>query len=77
MSAMLAAVVTSVLPKKAARILNAAVITLETALNAAVVVYTVRFGSFCYTMGHFPAPWGNELRAGPLEALLAAGKSGA
>ena len=72
MAAMLAAVVTSVLPKKAARILNAAVVTLETALNAAVVVYTVRFGSFCYTMGHFPAPWGNELRAGPLEALLAA-----
>ena len=72
MIAMLAAVVTSVLPKKAARILNAAVVSLETALNAAVVVYTVRFGSFCYTMGHFPAPWGNELRAGPLEALLAA-----
>ena len=72
MAAMLAAVVTSVLPKKAARILNAAVVSLETALNAAVVVYTVRFGSFCYTMGHFPAPWGNELRAGPLEALLAA-----
>ena len=22
-------------------------------------------------MGHFPAPWGNELRIGPLEALLA------
>lgn len=27
--------------------------------------------SFVYQMGHFPAPWGNELRAGPLEALLA------
>ena len=27
--------------------------------------------SFTYMMGHFPAPWGNELRAGPLEALLA------
>lgn len=26
---------------------------------------------FTYTMGHFPAPWGNELKAGPLEALLA------
>ena len=22
-------------------------------------------------LGHFPAPWGNELKAGPLEALLA------
>ncbi len=28
--------------------------------------------SFVYQMGHFPAPWGNELFAGPLEALLAA-----
>ena len=27
--------------------------------------------SFSYPMGHIPAPWGNELRAGPLEALLA------
>ncbi|MBQ5754827.1 MAG: sodium:proton antiporter, partial [Oscillospiraceae bacterium] len=28
--------------------------------------------SFRYMLGHFPAPWGNELRAGPLEAMLAA-----
>ena len=27
--------------------------------------------SFAFQMGHFPAPWGNMLRAGPLEALLA------
>lgn len=27
--------------------------------------------SFTFMMGHFPAPWGNELRAGPLEALMA------
>ena len=27
--------------------------------------------SFTYMMGHFPAPWGNELRAGPFEALMA------
>ncbi len=26
---------------------------------------------FAYKMGHFPAPWGNEIAAGPLEALLA------
>lgn len=26
--------------------------------------------TFTYAMGHFPAPWGNELRAGPLEAVL-------
>ena len=27
--------------------------------------------AFTFMMGHFPAPWGNELRVGPLEALLA------
>lgn len=27
--------------------------------------------SFTYMMGHYPAPWGNELRAGPLEAMMA------
>ena len=27
--------------------------------------------SFTFMMGHFPAPWGNELTAGPLEALMA------
>ena len=26
--------------------------------------------SFVYWMGHFPAPWGNEIRAGVLEAML-------
>ncbi len=27
--------------------------------------------SFVYWMGHFPAPWGNEIRAGILEASMA------
>ncbi|MCI1958294.1 MAG: sodium:proton antiporter [Clostridia bacterium] len=26
---------------------------------------------FTFMMGHFPSPWGNELKAGPLEAMLA------
>lgn len=38
------------------------VLTLELALTGE---------SFAFSMGHFPAPWGNELRAGPLEGLLA------
>lgn len=28
-------------------------------------------GSVTFLMGHFPAPWGNEIRFGPAEALLA------
>ena len=27
--------------------------------------------SYTYMMGHFPAPWGNEIRAGVLEAGMA------
>ena len=41
-------------------------------LVSAVLWYTARTGeSFTYVMGEFPAPWGNEIRAGILEALLA------
>ncbi len=40
-------------------------------LNTAVLIGTASRGeSFRYAMGAFPAPWGNELRAGPIEALL-------
>ena len=37
-----------------------------------ILWYTVTTGqSFTYSMGEFSAPWGNELRAGILEAMLA------
>lgn len=40
--------------------------------SAVLLVGLVESGnSFTYTMGHFPAPWGNQLRAGVLEALMA------
>ena len=43
-----------------------------TLLSGVLLVCLWRTGeSFTYMMGHFPAPWGNELKAGPLEALLA------
>ncbi len=41
-------------------------------MAAAVLARTASTGeSFTYVMGEFPAPWGNEIRAGVLEALLA------
>ena len=41
-------------------------------MSGAVLWYTVSTGqSFTYVMGEFPAPWGNELRAGVLEASIA------
>ena len=42
------------------------------AMAAAVLWYTRETGSaFTYTMGEFPAPWGNELRGGVLEGTMA------
>ena len=42
------------------------------AMLSSVLWYTVQAGtSFTYVLGEFPAPWGNELRAGTLEASLA------
>ena len=42
------------------------------AMVSAVLAYTLRTGAaFTYVMGEFPAPWGNEIRAGVLEALTA------
>ena len=41
-------------------------------LTGCVLYYTITTGEpFTYTMGEFPAPWGNEIRAGVLEAMLA------
>jgi len=72
MFAMLCAILTSALSKKAARILCTVMISVSILLNAAVLYYTAVTGeSYVYIMGHFPAPWGNELRAGILEALMA------
>ncbi|XCP84579.1 proton-conducting transporter membrane subunit [Roseburia hominis] len=62
----------SVLSGKKARLLNAAVISVIGAMSAAVLVYVLGTGQeYIYTMGHFPAPWGNEIRVGPLEAFMA------
>lgn len=41
-------------------------------LNGIVFVNTsIRGEYFTYAMGQFPAPWGNEVRSGPIESLLA------
>ena len=41
-------------------------------MTGCLLAYTVGQGSsFTYPMGEFPAPWGNEIRAGVLESLVA------
>lgn len=73
MISMFAGIISSVLPAKAARRLNIAVIILIGIMSAWLLVFMVQsdIGSYTYMMGHFPAPWGNEIRAGILEAMMA------
>lgn len=72
MACLFGGIVTSVLPRKAARVLNYILITVVMVMNVCVLSFTCSTGTFyVYRMGNFPAPWGNELRAGVLEALIA------
>ena len=69
---LMAAVITSVLHRRAATVLTTLLIVLNLLLNACTMAFTIRTGqSYVYLMGHFPAPWGNEIRAGVLECVSA------
>ena len=62
----------SILNGKWAKRVNLAVITVVGFMSAAVLVYVLKAGApYVYMMGHFPAPWGNEIRVGVLEAFMA------
>ncbi len=69
---MVCALLCAVLPGKAARFLARAVPGLICLGNLALTFAFRDLEPFHYPMGHFPAPWGNELRAGPLEAVCSA-----
>ena len=69
--AILCAVVTSVLKKRAARRLSFLLVGTMIAMNAAVLIYTCTLNeAVIYKMGHFSAPWGNEIRFYILEPLI-------
>ncbi len=62
----------SILNGKWAKRLNLAVISLIGIFSATVLLFVLNTGEFyTYYMGHFPAPWGNEIRVGVLEAFMA------
>lgn len=66
------AAVTSVMKPRAARIWATSIISIVTLLSAAMtLIYLNGAETYTYMMGHFPAPWGNEIRVGTLEALTA------
>lgn len=67
---LICAVISSVLKPKAARRMTMFVILAVAFFTAGTLHYTVTANeSYVYMMGHFPAPWGNEIRAGSLEAI--------
>lgn len=73
MISMFSGIISSVLSEKWARRLNTAVILAVGMMSGALLAYLVGTGagSYIFMMGHFPAPWGNEIRAGVLEAGMA------
>ena len=73
MLSMFSGTVSSVLPGRAARLLNTLMLSIVSAMSAWLLLYMISYdgGSYIYMMGHFPAPWGNELRIGVLEAGMA------
>ncbi len=72
MLCLFAGIVSSVLKKKGAKIVNALLLLVVAGLSAATLLYTLDTGSaYVYHMGIFPAPWGNELRFTCLEAGIA------
>ncbi len=69
---MFSGILSSVLGGKKARNLCFGAVGVVAVLSACVLFYTAQTGeAFTYMMGHFPAPWGNEIRAGILEGVLA------
>lgn len=70
--AMFSAIISSALKGNGARHLNTFVVTAVGCLSAATLYLTYTTGeSYVYVMGHFPAPFGNEIRFGSLEAGMA------
>ena len=67
----LTSVICSIVNVKWAKRIYAVTGLIVIGLTTFLMVHTLMAGeSFTYMMGHFPAPWGNEIRIGPLEALL-------
>lgn len=67
-----AGIISSGLKKRAAEYVNTILISVAGLLSLCTLLYILETGQmFVYVMGKFPAPWGNEIRAGVLEAFTA------
>lgn len=68
---LISAAITSILKGKWAGRTALLVIGCVMAMAAMLVYFSAGTDSYTYMMGHFPAPWGNEIRSGMLEAITA------
>lgn len=69
---MFAAILTSAVSGKTARKISIGISAVVGVMSVCLLIFLTGTGdSYVYIMGHFPAPWGNELRAGMLEAAVA------
>ena len=69
---MFSAIITFVLKPRPAKYLHVIMVTAVLVMSAATLMYCMNTGeSYVFTMGHYAAPWGNEIRIGCLEALMA------
>ncbi|MDD3214879.1 MAG: proton-conducting transporter membrane subunit, partial [Eubacteriales bacterium] len=72
MLSMVCGFLSAMLPRRVAKWLTVGLSAAVLGLNIWLLSFLSASGqSYTYMMGHFPAPWGNELRAGVLEALAA------
>lgn len=70
--AMACGIVSSILSGKNAKRLTLVMLTAVAVMSAFLLGDLLQNGeSYTFMMGHYPAPWGNEIRAGVLEALMA------
>lgn len=69
---MFSGIITFALKPRAAKWLHMCMVVLVFAMSLVTLLYCMNTGqSYTYTMGHYEAPWGNEIRVGALEALMA------
>ncbi len=70
---MFSAIISFILNAKWARNVHIAMDSAVFAMSLCILKFTHENGvSYTYMMGHYPAPWGNEIRIGELESLMAA-----
>ena len=69
---MSSAIISFVMNGRIAKYIHVAMVTAVLILSLATLSFVAGTGeSYTFMMGHFPAPWGNEIRIGELEALMA------